>query len=102
MKQVSDPLDHADLTDTSQGVSQFRGQDHHVVLAYGHHLDAEGELVVVDVAVGIVRDELLGVLVLDRDYRGQKVDQLFGSRLGAKVKVESVCERGVKKEKKGN
>ena len=90
MQEMSNSLHDADLADSSQGMSQFWRKNDNVVFADGNHFNAEGELVVVNVTVGIVRDELLGVLIPDWDHGLEKLDQLFGSRLVAKVKVQTV------------
>ena len=44
-------------------------------LADGHDFDGGGVLVVVGVAVGVVRDEPLGVLGADRHHRGEELHE---------------------------
>ena len=71
-------------------MGKLRRQAYNVVFADGHHVHAEGVFVVVGVGVHVVRDELLGVLVLHRYDGLKKVRQLAGVGLGAKVKVETL------------
>ena len=44
-------------------------------LADGHDFDGGGVLVIVGVAVGVVRDEPLGVLGADRHHRGEELHE---------------------------
>jgi len=57
-----------------------------VLAADGADLDRKCVLVVVDAALGVVRDELLGCLSLDRSDGGEEVDQAGG--MGARTEEE--------------
>lgn len=50
----------------------------------GMDLDGEGVLVVVDVALGVMEDELLTGALLDGDDVGVKIDKLVGMGAAAK------------------
>ena len=72
-------------------MGQLGGQTHHVVLADRHHFNAESVLVIVNVTAGVVRDQLLGVLIPNGDDRLYEFHQFPGSRLGTKEKVQALC-----------
>ena len=56
-------------------MSRLTGEGDHVVLANRNHLDGECVFVVVGVGVDVVTDELLAVLILDRDHGLEKLHQ---------------------------
>ena len=91
VNQAGDLLYHAYLSKSTQGVGQLGGQTHHVVFADRHHFNADSVLVVVNVAAGVLRDQLLGVLIPNGDDRLDEFHQFPGSRLGTKEKVQALC-----------
>lgn len=90
VEDIGDLVDHTDLANATQGVGHLGRQAYDVVLAHRHHLDADRVLVVVDVAAGVVGDELLGVLVPDWYHGLEEFHQLFGAGLARKVKIEAI------------
>ena len=91
MNEAGDLVDHADLPNVSQGVGQLGWQADHVVFADGDHFNAEGVLVVVNVAAGVVGYQLLGVLIPNGDDGLYEFHQLPRSRLATKEKVQTLC-----------
>ena len=87
---MSDLLSDTNLTNVAERPGQLGGQADHIVLANGDDLNAEGVLVVIHVALGVVGDELLRVLVADRDDRLEELHQGLGRGLGAEVEVDAV------------
>lgn len=85
-----DFLHDANLRDSPERSGQLGRQTHDVVLANRHDLNAERVLVVEDVARHVVTDELLGVLVANRNYRLQKVDEFFRVGFRAEEEIESL------------
>lgn len=90
VQKVGDFPNDADLSYSPERVGELLGQADDVVLAHGHHLHRCRVLVVVDVAAGVVGDELLGVVGLDRYHRGQELRQLPGLPLGSEEEIEAL------------
>lgn len=78
-----------DRSKASKIAGHLRAKGDEVLPADGADLDGEGVLVVVDVALGVVGDELLGGLGLDGGDGGEEVDEAGGVRAGAEEEVEA-------------
>ena len=74
-------------------MSRLTGEGDHVVLANRNHLDGECVFVVVGVGVDVVTDELLAVLILDRDHGLEELYQRLPLALRGEEEVETLVVR---------
>lgn len=87
---VGDLVDKYEWREATELRRQARGEAHQVVLADGRHFDGVRELVSVNVALSVVRDEFFRLVVANGHDLLKELDKLLAMRQRVEIKVQAV------------